>query len=167
MLFTAALTYKSVCKTYLIVSNSHGKGKDTVAVFVDFLYNHFDDPGAVHDIIWSDGLASYFKNSFIVKFLQSLSQTHKRLFLWKYFATSHWKRVVDETGGKAKVLVHAKVMSKGDVRIIIQSSNDFSKAAEQPLNKTSDSHFTERNILKNIRIYLLEPDKIRITRCAQ
>ena len=119
MLFTAALTYKSVCKTYLIVSDSHDKGKDTVAVFVDFLYNHFDDPGAAHDIIWSDGLPSEFKNSFIVKFLQSLSQTHKRLFSWKYFATSHWKGVVDEIGGRAKVLVHAKVRSKGDVRMIV------------------------------------------------
>ena len=50
------------------MSDSHGKG--TVAVFVDFLYNHFDDPGAVHDLIWSDGPSSEFKNKFIVKFLQ-------------------------------------------------------------------------------------------------
>ena len=34
MLFTAALTYKSVCKTFLIVSDSHDKGKDTIGVFV-------------------------------------------------------------------------------------------------------------------------------------
>ena len=52
MLFTAALTYKSVCKTYLIVSDND-KGKDTVAVFVD-LFVDFDDPGSVQDIIWSD-----------------------------------------------------------------------------------------------------------------
>ena len=51
MFFSAALTCKSVCKTYLIVSYSHDKGKDTAVVFADFLYNHFDDPGAVHDII--------------------------------------------------------------------------------------------------------------------
>ena len=50
------------------MSDSHGKG--TVAVFVDFLYNHFDDPGAVHDLIGSDGPSSEFKNKFIVKFLQ-------------------------------------------------------------------------------------------------
>ena len=48
MRFTAALTYKSVCKTYLITSYSHDKGKYSVAVFVDFHYNHFDIPGAVH-----------------------------------------------------------------------------------------------------------------------
>ena len=46
------------------------------------------------------------------------------------------KGVVDEIGSKDKVLVSAKVMSKGDDRIILQSSTDFSKAAEQLLNKT-------------------------------
>ena len=84
MLFTAALTYKSVCKTFLIVSDSHDKDKDTIGVFVwRIFYNHFDDPGAVHDIIWSDGSSSEFKNKFIMKFLQSLSQKHKRPFSWK------------------------------------------------------------------------------------
>ena len=61
MHFTAALTYKSVCKTCLIASYSHDKGKYSVAVFVDFHYNHFDIPGAVH-IIWSDGPFLEFKN---------------------------------------------------------------------------------------------------------
>ena len=51
MHYTATLTYKLVCKTYLIVSISHDKAKDTVVVFVDFLYNHFDDPEAIHGII--------------------------------------------------------------------------------------------------------------------
>ena len=37
MLFTAAMTYKSLCKTYLVVSDSHDEGKDNVAVFLDFL----------------------------------------------------------------------------------------------------------------------------------
>ena len=36
--------------------------------------------------------------------------------------------------GKAKASVLAKAMSKGDDRIIIQPSNDFSKVAEQLLN---------------------------------
>ena len=74
MLFRASLTYKLVCKTYLIVSDS-GKDKDALAVFVDFICNHFHDPGAVHNIVWSDGPSSEFKNKFMVKFLQSLSLT--------------------------------------------------------------------------------------------
>ena len=73
MLFTAALTYKSVCRTYLIVSDSPDQGKDNIVVFAGFLYNHFDDPGVDHDIIWSDGPSSEFKNKFMVKFLQSFS----------------------------------------------------------------------------------------------
>ena len=56
-------------------------------------------------------------------------------------------------GRKAKALVLTKFMSKWDDRIIVQSSNDFSKAAEWLLNKTSDSHFAERNFMKNIRSY--------------
>ena len=73
ILFTAAMTYKSKCHTYLIVSDSRDKGKDTVVVFVDFLYEN-----CVHKceeyIIWSDGPTSEFKNKFMVKFLQILSQ---------------------------------------------------------------------------------------------
>ena len=47
-------------------------------MFADFLYYHFDDPGAVH-ILWSVGPSSEFKNKFMAKVLQSLSQKHKRL----------------------------------------------------------------------------------------
>ena len=62
------------------MSDRHHKVKDTVTVFVDFLYNHFDDPGAVHDTVWSGGPSSEFKNKFMVKSLQSLSQKHISLF---------------------------------------------------------------------------------------
>ena len=74
MLFTAAMAYKAECKTFLIVSDSRDKGKGTVAVFIDFLYNHFGATDAMEDIIWSDGPTSEFKNKYMVKFLQSLSQ---------------------------------------------------------------------------------------------
>ena len=53
-----SLTHKSlVCKTYLTVSDSQDKAKDTVVVFEDCFHNHFDDPGTVNDI-WSDGPSS-------------------------------------------------------------------------------------------------------------
>ena len=48
-----------------------------VAVFVDFLYNHFDDPGAEHDNIWSDRSSSEFKNKLMANFFQLLI---KKLF---------------------------------------------------------------------------------------
>ena len=38
------------------------KGEDMVAVSLDFLYNEFDDPGAAHEIVWSDG----FMDGFII-----------------------------------------------------------------------------------------------------
>ena len=104
-------------------------------MMVDFLCNHIDDPVAVRDILWSNGLSSEFKNKFKVKVLQSLSLTHKKAFLIEIFAANHGKGVADEIGGKAKSLLCVKVTSKGDDSIIVQSSNDFSKAAKQLLNK--------------------------------
>ena len=62
MLFTAAMTYKAECKTFLVVSDLTVTGKDTAAVFIDFLYNHFGATDAMEDIIWSDGPTSEFKN---------------------------------------------------------------------------------------------------------
>ena len=47
-----------------------------VAVFVDFLYNHFDDPGVEHDNIWSDRSSSEFKNKLMVNFFQLLSKKY-------------------------------------------------------------------------------------------
>ena len=46
-------------------------------------------------------------------------------------------------GGKATALVLLKVMSKGNDRIIVQLSNDFSKAAEQLLHKTEVIHISQ------------------------
>ena len=61
-------------------------------MFIDLLYDHLDNPGAVH-VIWSDGPSSESKNRFMVKLFQSHSQKHQTAFLWKYFAKSHGKGV--------------------------------------------------------------------------
>ena len=53
---------------------------------------------------------------------------------------------------KVKVEGQVNVLIKGDDRIIVQSSNDFSKATEQLLNRR-DLYFAGRNFLKNIRSY--------------
>ena len=100
MLVTIALAYKSVCKTYLIiVSDSHDRVNDTVGVFEDFFYNHFHDPGAVHDNIWSDGPSYRVFVVFLGK-VSSITQSEaQKSFSWKYFATSHGK--VDGIGDKA------------------------------------------------------------------
>ena len=57
MLFTAAATYHDQCQTYLICSNSMDKGKNTIAVFLDNLYEKIfiDDFNSDQEIIWSDG----------------------------------------------------------------------------------------------------------------
>ena len=62
------------------------------------------------------------------------------------FTTSHRKEVLDGIGGKAKSLVQVKVMIKGNDTIIVQPPDDFSKAAEQLLNKTVVILFTQKEI---------------------
>ena len=150
MLFTAAMTYKAECKTFLIVSDSRDKGKDTVTVFIDFLYSHFGATDATEGIIWSDGPSSEFKNKYMVKFLQSLSQKYNQQFSWKYFAASHGKGIVDGVGGSAKSLVRSKVMSQGDDRIVVQSSWNFANAAQKLLHKTEVFHISQEEIIANL-----------------
>ena len=99
-----------VDKTYSNVSDSYDRGKDTAAVFADFLYNGFDYPVTVNDIRWSDRPPSVFKNKFTVKFLQSLSQKHKRFFSRKDFTASQ-KKLLMKFVAKLR-LVYAKGMSK-------------------------------------------------------
>ena len=72
-------------------------------MFLDFLCNHLDDPGAAHDISWSDGPSSEFKNKFMVKFLQSLSLTHKRLLLWTSLLQAMGKELVMELMAKLSI----------------------------------------------------------------
>ena len=105
MLVTAVMTYKSQCQTYLIVSDSREKGKDTVAVFIDFLYENCCAHKCEEYIIWSDGPTYEFKNKFMAKFLQILSQKYQHPFSWKYFTASHGKGVLDGVGGQAKSIV--------------------------------------------------------------
>ena len=104
----------------------------------------------MEDIIWSHGPTSEFKNKYMVKFLQSLSQKYNQQFSWKYFATSHGKGIVDSVGGRAKSLVRSKVMSQGDDHIVVQSSWDFANAAQKLLHKTEVFHISHEEIIAKL-----------------
>ena len=73
------------------------KRKNTVASFITFLYEHLYKQDAVkgqsysHEIIWTDGPASEFKNRYMVHLLELLGKKYKKDFSWKYSATSHEK----------------------------------------------------------------------------
>ena len=142
MLFTAAVTYQDQCQTYLICSNSMDKGKNTIAVFLDTLYEKIfsDDFNSDQEIIWSDGPSSEFKNCFMVHLLQYLSDKFKKPFIWKYFATSHGKGIIDGVGGRTKSLVRQAVMSKADDAPIVQTSEDFFNVLTKLLHKTNIIH---------------------------
>ena len=70
-------------ETYLIVSESRDKGKEAVAVFLDFLYENCRVHKCEEYIIWSGRATPEFKIKFIFKFLPILSQKCQHPFLWK------------------------------------------------------------------------------------
>ena len=72
------------------------------------------------EVIWSDGPSSEFKNQYMNLLIKQLSNKHKKTFIWKFSATSHWKGVVDGVGGKIQSSVHKKVMSLGKNQAIVQ-----------------------------------------------
>ena len=95
-LFTAAAMHKGNCQTYLICSDTKDKEKNTVAAFVNYLYDKelapvSDDMQNVEEVIWTDGPSSEFKNRFMAALLKELSGKYNKTFTWKYFATSHGK----------------------------------------------------------------------------
>ena len=87
---------------------------------------------------------------FLVKFLQSLSQRHKSL--------SHGNTLLQAMGKlmelviKLMLLLEQKLWVKGVTESLFsaQSSNDFSKAAEQLLNKTEVIHISQEEISSRI-----------------
>jgi len=114
--FTGAVFYSGTYQTFLVCSDTKDKGKNTVYVFLIHLFKiMLQSTGAADntkDVIFTDGPSSEFKNRYCMKLLRSISEKHKRQVSWKYFATSHGKGVINGISGKAKSLVHEKVMIK-------------------------------------------------------
>ena len=72
--------------------------------------------------------------------------------MWKFFATSHGKGVVDGIGGSAKACVRARVMSK-DEKVVVQSASDFVKVASKDLKNVKIFEVTENDVAKNENIF--------------
>ena len=67
------------------------------------LYENFPKDDEIQiETIFTDGPSSEFKNKYMIKVLNDLSNPYEKPFEWKYFATSHGKGVVDGIGGRAK-----------------------------------------------------------------
>lgn len=156
LLFTAALFFKGKCQTFLVCSNTKNKDKNTILTFIDFLYcNIFnaEQPNSENpseEVIWSDGPASEFKNRYMAKVLNFLSQKYGKPFSWKYFATSHGKGVVDGVGGNVKRLVREKIMSQGEGSPVVQSAKDFADLAAKAVTSTRIFYVDEEFINKKI-----------------
>ena len=96
-------------------------------MFVEILYRDYILPNQniLEEIIWSDGPYSELKNQFMRLLIEKLSTKYEKPFSWKFSATSHGKGVVDGVGGRVKSSVHAKVMSLGKKREIVQDAESF------------------------------------------
>ena len=98
-LFTAASISKAQSKTYLISTDSKHKDKNSILVFVEYIYEnflHIDDSNRdFQEVIWIDGPSSEFKNKYTVEILRRLTEKYNKPFSWKFFATLHGQGIVD------------------------------------------------------------------------
>ena len=150
-LFTAALYSRGqACKSFLVVTDFQEKGKDAVFTFISKLLESIEIGPVDTFTIFSDGPASEFKNKFMVRFVFLLSRRLKVQFIWKYFATSHGKGVVDGIGGSAKSLVRKCAMSKGRRAGPVQSSKDFFDIVSKNMPQVTTIHVSDSEVRKYI-----------------
>lgn len=146
LLFTAATFFRGECQTYLICSDTPEKGKNTIYAFVNALYETIPQDDAIQiETIFTDGPSSEFKNKYMIKVLNGLTNLYGKPFEWKYFATSHGKGVVDGIGGRAKSLVRTKCLSKSETTCV-QSSTDFFKVVQEMMPRTKVIHISKQEI---------------------
>ena len=116
----------------------------------------------ISDVIFSDDPSSEFKNKYAMKLLAIVADKVNGKAAWKYFATSHGKGVVDGIGGRAKLLVRQKTMSKGD-DVIVQSSEDFATLVAQLMPSTIVHHVSQADIDCATRVAQPWADVVTVT----
>ena len=145
-LMTVALYQRDLpCKTFLCITDSPEKGKDTIYAFVTKICEIMKSSFDLGDYFtfFTDGPSSEFKNKFMAKMLGDISIKLNLPVKWQYFATSHGKGVVDGIGGNAKYLVRQHVMAR---KGIVQGSHDFFKVVEKAMPSTTCLHMTQNEI---------------------
>ena len=153
-LYTCAIFQNGNCTSYLIVSDTTDKGKNTVYTFVRYLVGEVISNSAASTsnsvvpeiVFFTDGPSSEFKNRYIIKTLNLLATDYGTPFEWQYFATSHGKGVVDGIGGRAKSMVRRAVMSGRQDAPVVQSARDFATLASTLLPKTNVTLITQHEI---------------------
>lgn len=146
-LFTMALFVKDEkCRSFIGVTDSHDKGKDTVYAFVmrlcDYILEEKLDLGNMF-CFFTDGPSAEFKNKYMVKLLRDIGIKLNKEVRWNFFATSHGKGVVDGIGGSAKSLVRRRVMAR---QAVVQNSMDFHETVAEIMPSVTAFHFKESEI---------------------
>ena len=147
-LFTAAkYDINGKKKSFLIVTDSQDKGKNSVFTFIMQFVDEIKFQPGEELIVYPDGPSSEYKNKFITgKLLFLLSDKLKGNAQWKYFATSHGKGVADGTAVAAKARVHEQIRSRGPAAIVVQNSFDFANISAK--------------LLKNVKVIHISKDEI-------
>jgi hypothetical protein len=139
-LFTAAYFNKGAhTKSFLFVTDSKDKGKNTVLACLHQFFDQIDANDISESFtIFSDGPSCEFKNKYCVKMLHIINEKYPlpNKIQWAYSATSHGKGIVDGIGGHAKSLVRQAVMSKKN-DVIVQCAHDFVQIARDKMEKTT------------------------------
>ena len=158
-LFTAASISNAQSKTYLISTDSKQKDKNSILVFVEYIYENFlhiyDSNQDVQEVIWTDRPSSEFKNKYTIDNLQRLTEKYYKPFTWKFFATSLGKGIVDVVGGNCKYILRQKTFSKGKDRIIVQNAEEFADALSRFVPSTKVAYIDRSTMRKSILKCLL------------
>ena len=75
------------------------------------------------------------KTEYTMHYMKIVSIRYKNPFTWKYFATSHGKRIVDGIGRRPKSLTWQKVTRKSKGWLIVQNAEEFAIAAKALMEK--------------------------------
>lgn len=113
----------------IVVSDSTKHDKSTALKYLCIVMDHVMKTPLKHLTIWSDGPSSQFKNRYIAKSLDSLSEHYNIEKLeWAYFATAHGKGPVDGIGGASKRHVRNAVLRQAGQ---VNNARTFVQVAEK------------------------------------
>lgn len=138
ILFTVASKLNDSDLSMVCASNGVAKDKRTVFAFLYQVLSrlpNITDP-SIHEIWWSDGPSSEFKNKFMFAVLKFFAMKYQKTFTWKYFATSHGKGVVDAIGGNVKSIVRMQQRAHTNEILTCDTATDFIRIARTGIKNT-------------------------------
>lgn len=124
-MFTIGVWHRSF-QSKAIVSDSLDHRKDAIVPYL-FLILQRLPPSAKRVVIWSDNPSSQFKNKYIMRSVNVLSDLLHKEISWAFFAAQHGKGVVDGIGACVKLYVRRKVINR---QVVVNDAASFADTAK-------------------------------------